>query len=175
MGTLMSRMESCSTAPGFSYTLCPPIYKIKKVTFFLTYPRVGVVEHHEDDEHICAACCPHRCHHPLLPLQEQPPAIRHDEQQLGCLCGHRSEVRLKHWSFVASGAVIIDWLACAQFLWCHRVLTHPDIHFYITAARQEVKSLEVSETSMVQILCVLLKWTIDQSEHWARCNSVAII
>lgn len=68
---------------------------MKKVTFFI-YPWVGAVKDNEDDEHICTACCPHCSHHTLLALQEQPPAIRHNEQQLGYLYGSRSEVTQLH-------------------------------------------------------------------------------
>lgn len=107
--------------------------KKTKQTFFFTYPRVGVVKNHEDDENICAPCRPHGRHHPFLPLQEQPPAIGHNEQQLGCLCRRRSEVSLKHHTTTQ--------LACTQYLRRYSVPTNSGVHVCATAVGQGVTVL----------------------------------
>lgn len=79
-GTLMSRMESCTKqrvkrrATGRDGAKRSP-----------PYPSVWVVQRHEDHKDVGGARRLHGCHHALLALQEQPPAVGHDEQQLGRL------------------------------------------------------------------------------------------
>lgn len=79
--------------------------KYKTITFCFSYPGVRVVQHHKDDKDISTAGFTHRCHHPLLSLQEESPAIRHDHQQLGRLYGATSQVRQKQGT--TSGSLII--------------------------------------------------------------------
>lgn len=113
MGTLMSRMESCSTVSRFSYDLRLKLWKIPNNHILVSYPGVRIVQHHEDDEDTSAACCTHSGHYPLLSLQEEPPTIRHDHKQLGCLYGGISQISLRldiWWVWMSHRLLFSSWL-----------------------------------------------------------------
>lgn len=52
------------------------------------YPGIGVVQHHKYDEDVRTASSLDRSGDPLLPLQKQTSAVRHDQQQLSHICGN---------------------------------------------------------------------------------------
>lgn len=109
----MSRMESCSTVSRFSYDLRLKLWKIPNNHILVSYPGVRIVQHHEDDEDTSAACCTHSGHYPLLSLQEEPPTIRHDHKQLGCLYGGISQISLRldiWWVWMSHRLLFSSWL-----------------------------------------------------------------